>query len=855
MEKPDAINEAKWSNYITQLNQNDLVINDKSGNNYVKIHITYDTNEPIPKNNNKKYADIIKNTVSSFSKPIYDMFIIDEKLLYSDSAKAKSDCVKIATGSWDYYKNYVDLTNEIQKEDLKYHSEDILNKGYFKDHLYALPFELDFDVLYYPNNINLSKLDFENSDWDELLSKNIGSNGKNTMSIAYGEKDELLDLFIEYVEAKFDNFYNNENDHFDLLYGDESNKLFSSFKDLVKNFSINNINSTLEATYIDAYNAVFSSNESNIFFGKASHYQSIAQLSNANQVKLSASLPPKNYDVVNAKYIVINKNSKLDKDLLINTAKKITSREMQLQRSELIGSVPTFDLKSNDEAYCQSGYSEICEFVKKMKQINIKKVFESPDAAPFMEVRMFIPETLSKYILGEFSHKEVVNVFSNIKYYILEKPEFWKFLIFGTYIPCILSSIFIIVITYYTYKFRNSPHIKYLSPGFCVIILIGFLLNADIPVIHIFLKSNFMAIFNYLYDTINTIFFFLPMLFVTYRIYSIYNNTTNYNLGEKLNNKSLYTLFAIIFVIWTGYGVLVCIFTEVYVQTKGSIFDSRRVIYNYVFDNQERIAYRLYYIGCIIACVYMVGKLGYVKKRYGEFKFVYMMVFALIFEHVLHFVTLCLNIKDEDAVMSLVVSNILLTLTYTVFAYVLLGNKLIYLIKHPEEVNSTQNKVTRYDFSTGTFQYVDNSISFKGDSSNNSKINYEKSKMNKSQSGSLNDNNNISHPNTFYSNTASYKNNLNNSTNFTNTNTSFYNNQNNTYDINNSVFKNLNNSMYNGQNTYAFNNTNSQSALMFYNNQNNSIFNNNQINSILNNYDNGQKNSNYYRSQLLNNLK
>jgi hypothetical protein len=835
MGKPDALNEAKWNNYITYLDQNDILVNSKTGANNVKIHFSYDTKEPIPNNSKEKYVEVMKNMLKSIGSDSYDMFIFDEKFLYSDAPNIQSEFIRSTIESNLPQGNFVDLTSDISKEDLSHHSEDLLNKSYLNGHLYALPFELDFDLLYYPNNINLSKLDLETLSWEEIIDKNIG-NGKSTLSVAFGEKDELLDLFIEYTETKYDNFYNNENDHFDLFYGEKSTELFNSFKEFIKKSSGKDIKEYLSTTYIDAYNSVFSKNEGAIFKGKASNYNSIAQLNNANQaVSILASLPPKNYDVTNVKFIVINKKSKIDKNLLIETAKTLTSREMQLQRSEMIGSIPTFNFKSNNEDYCKTNSSEICEFIKKIKPVDIKKVFDSRESTSFMEVRSTVPEVLLKFILDEYNVKYVTNVFSNIKFLILDKPENWGYLVFGTYLPFVLSFAFISTMMYYTYKFRNSPHIKYLSPGFCIIILVGLVMNSSIPFVHTFIKNNALAQFNYVYDTINTILFFLPMLFVTYRIYSIYNNTTNYNLGEKLNNKSLYTLFGIIFTIWTGYSILVCIFTDVYVEVGGDILDCRRTYYNFVFDNEERIIYRIYYILCIVLTCIMVARLGIVKKRYGEFKFAYMMIFALIFEHINAFVVFLL---EDDSTLSFFGSNLLLTLVYTSFAYTLLGNKLIYLIRHPEEANTTRNKITCYDFSSDTFQYVGNSYTFKG--SNNSKFNSDKSRTNKSQLSSFNGDTN-SGINMSY-------NNPNSSATYKNSNSSMYN-------ANNSIFNNLSNSIYNNQSNAIYNGQGISLMNKNYENPNvtTSMFGNRQNNLFNNNSE--QKDSDFYRSQLINNLK
>jgi len=78
----------------------------------------------------------------------------------------------------------------------------------------------------------------------------------------------------------------------------------------------------------------------------------------------------------------------------------------------------------------------------------------------------------------------------------------------------------------------------------------------------------------------------------------------------------------------------------------------------------------------------MVTKIGSASKQYGEFKFAYIMIFALVAQYSLNFITKLLPLAPRETI---VFANIYYIVTFIINSYALLGSRLIYVMKHPEE--------------------------------------------------------------------------------------------------------------------------------------------------------------------------
>ncbi|ORY53347.1 periplasmic binding protein-like II [Neocallimastix californiae] len=688
IEKPDLINGANWKSYSTFMDQYTLKVNPKNSmdiSSNVHVHFSFNPDEKPVYNNNNEYVWNVGYLMKQLQDSKYDMMVVDEKFLYSDVSVIKSDYVISSFNLSDYYNRhddfsdfYVDLTDYIKKEELSHHDDNILSKSYLNDRLYALPFGIDFNLLYYYNNENSTKLDFEFNTWDDLVAMNLGNKDKDPLSVAFAEKDELLDLFVEYLESQNDQFYNNGQNYFDLLYSEESKKYYNSFKDFINKSSLKSINRTLETTFEDAYNSFITNKQSVIFNGKASQFNSFVQ----NNVTVTATLPPKHLDVINGRFLIINKNSKVKKEILIDVAQQLTSKEMELIRAERLGSIPTFNIQMNDKnyvkSYCQYN-SEICSLLKKMKPINIKEIFKSSDSAPFMEVRFYLPENIKEFLIGEKNLKEFGSIISNIKYLIMDKPENKYYLIFGFYILTLVFSSLTVYIMYLIYKYRNNSNIKYLSPGFCNIIMLGFIMCMISPVINNNCKSAFQAKILFIYDMINTVSFFLPMFLITFRIYLIYSNKTKITFGNKLDNKHLYLFFSLVLASTVIYSIINTFVYRYYVISFSNIDNHRRAIYDY--SNHKIVSWV-----CMIIYLTLCNLYGYKNRKC--LKTIWGIQICVYYDFCISctvFIKFYYKLLPLAPRETIVFANIYYIVTFIINSYALLGSRLIYVMKHPEE--------------------------------------------------------------------------------------------------------------------------------------------------------------------------
>ncbi|ORX78816.1 hypothetical protein BCR32DRAFT_269865 [Anaeromyces robustus] len=684
IEKPDIVNMSNWDKYNNLIKNFFLVINaEKSIIRDIDINFSYNSNEPNDKTNIKQYEDYVKYVVQQLKDSTYDMMILDDRFLFSDTAVIESKYIEDTFDLRQFHRHYMNLSSDIKKEDLSYHNSKILEGGYFDNQLFGLPFELDFDLLYHHNtNQNLNNLNTEIITWDDLLSIKNGSKEPNLLGVALGNDDELLNYFVEYTCNKY-NLSSDQHNNFEIFYNNTSKDLYESFKKFITNSSIVNINKNMETTLENTYNS-FLKEEIVLFKGKASHYKTLIK-DNNNKNILAKSLP-KNLSVINKKYLVINKNSKFDKKILIEAALQLTSKEMQLYKAEEFGILPTFDFTKSTEpsiqTYCGNN-SELCSLLGKLNVINIKDIFKSKYSAPFMEVRMLLPGSIKNYLLNN-DHKELSNSFENIDKLLTEKSGVIHIPIYLLYIPMGIFILGILIVIYLIIKYRNHPYLRIFSPGFCILIIIGITLGIFNPIIRLNELSIPICKMSYVHETINTDLTLFPMFAVTYRIYTIFNNKAKDKSSKHLNKYIIIFLVLALVAIITYSSISSFFILNFYLQSYGNINTYRNPTCEYegnkIFEFLERRFNELVYIVMFI----LVIKTGKVSKRFGEFKYIYIMIFILIIELSTSFLLSHLPLNGYYGYYLLMcfvemIADVLLI-------YYLVGSRLIYVLKHPNEL-------------------------------------------------------------------------------------------------------------------------------------------------------------------------
>jgi len=678
VDMPDVINKERYENAYKQMEQ-DYLNQRQDPNTELKFVMA---EEPANKDTVEGYEHYVEYILKKLEDSSVDMLILDNTFLYSETATIESRTLNQNFKNRQFHRKYEDISkySQYDKSQLSIYDPEINEDCYYDNGLYALPYEIDYDVLYYKNNGTsiISSIDTNNNSWESLLDVEYMKNGeKKSLSIPLKEEEELLKFFTEYISS-LPNFKD-----FGALYDEKDTSIIDNFKIFVTK------SESLNLGLKEAFDS-FINGESVFFKGKASHYGSLKQVNNT----ITPLLLPQNKSVLLKKYIVINKNSKIDKNTLVSVASQLTSTDMQAKRYTSYQMLPPAinKLQKND-------YPELLNLYNKMEKVNIKNVYKDEKSAPFMEIKLYLPQMLKEFLNNSGDHKKIQNVFENIRKILKEKRGIHQMPLYIIYIPAILFTIIAIVTIYLILKYKEHPTLKIYSPNFCIIMIIGMVLSIiDVCVIFNNEKVSFCKI-NYVIETIYTDLTLFPMVAVTYRIYKILTNNSNVSVDRNLNSR-----IVIFFIV--GMTLMICYssFTafrvlDFFLSSEGTIKTFRQPICDYSSDLfllesvERRINEAIY-----LFLVYMVVRTARVSKKFGEFKYVYIMFFTGIFEYTRSYF---ISIIPQGSYYYFYVAVISISILLDgLLIYFLIGSRLIYVIKHPEEMKKKKNK---YEESTSYY--------------------------------------------------------------------------------------------------------------------------------------------------------
>eukprot|EP00833_Pecoramyces_ruminatium_P008764 jgi/Orpsp1_1/1182796/evm.model.c7180000082697.1 len=644
----------------------------------------------------KEYAKSINCTVRELKNSNYDMLILDERFLFSD----KSSIFNIINKSFspksfhEYFRKY-NMNDINYSNDIGFHDINILKDGYYENNvLYGLPYEFDFDVLYnledIDTNIDTDTLfginnnakenkNIENIDMDtnintklntdveansksktghlfkNLLTIDIKSMGffnsfieklnpektnykrltqaNDTIGIGFGNNDELLNSFIEYSRIYHDIPEKDNEKYFNKFSKDE---IYTSFYDSIVKKTGLNITEALNVDIESAYHS-FINGENKYFKGKASYYQYFKEF---NNITVSIMNLPKNYSVINEKYIVINENSKIkDNNLLQQVALQLTSKKFQLYRANKLGSIPTFDFykyndtdsdsdrdkydedinnnenddnnNNNDNGndndndnedevynYCHN-HSEICRLLKYLHPIRIKKTLQKNRfCGSFMESRLILPLTLKKS-LTEKNYTNIKDAFLSInepRQFIFYYFNHDMILMILLMIITILVDSMLIVVMVLVYLYKNHPHMKPVSPNLSNITIIGMILNIFYPITYFFVYNDLLCRINFILKFFIGNMILLPIFLIIFRIFYIYSNVSKVQFGKKINDKQLMKYIILILIFALSLTVFIVYYNQVRVATTGSLSKHRYFYCEFYQYYKYGMAYNFYYL-------------------------------------------------------------------------------------------------------------------------------------------------------------------------------------------------------------------------------------------------------------------
>jgi len=526
-----------------------------------------------------EYAKSYNCTLRELKSANYDMMIVDDKFLFSDESYIKNTIMEsmfLFNKLTDFYVSY----DKIKKEDIAHHDADIIKDGKLDDKLYGLPYEFDFDLLYYQEEGLKDLLSTKIENLSGL--NNLGSDG--ILDIGLMDNDELINIFYEFIRYQYNLPKENDPKSYDSLYGKDSSKIYDSFREYIVKMTGENTEKTLSTSVLDAFNS-FVNGDKKLFKGKASYYNDI-KAKNANALVNSL---PEGLSVISEKYLVINKNSNNPIDQLVEVALQLTSSDMQLYRAKQLGSIPTFNFKNKSDglvsSYCGEN-SAICSMIDQLNPIRITKALrKNRYSAYYLESRLVLPLSLRQSlsskdnVIIDYTFSNILDIWNNSMQTLQLSPLIVVMMAMNGLSFITVGYLLIVILK--VYRNRKHPYIKAMSPqltnitifGMAIKIVYQYLLNA--------IRTNYLCRLNVVINFFMEFLIYTPLLAIIFRIYYIYTNVTNMSAGKKLHDKRLirYILLILVLAFLAIHGITY--FDDFYLVTTGSIALTRAITCTY----------------------------------------------------------------------------------------------------------------------------------------------------------------------------------------------------------------------------------------------------------------------------------
>ncbi|ORX50028.1 hypothetical protein BCR36DRAFT_327504 [Piromyces finnis] len=707
---PRTVLHDDWEKYRNELNNYfvEKVKDNERLNNY-ELDIYFYPYIPVETNGQSVPFDYMNDLAKVLPRKEYDMILLDERILFNDIALMESERIfketKFRQPSLELLH---DLTKYINKDDLEFHDPKILSYGMYKKKIYGIPFEYDFDVLYYHKdgeNSNANGSDtmalvenMKDFTWESLLEKM--EKNSQPFVLALGDDNDVLNFVIEYTNNIHTLSPEYNPDYIKIFYDDEeSTDFYTKFRDLVKSFSPNNEPIKAARTSLDDAYSSFLTKNSTFFKAKASH--NFLFKSKYGNDGIPLSLPPKYQSATTNKYLVANKYSDIKPDLLAEVALILTDKEAQLFRAEKYGSIPTFDFTKKDsdqdlQDYCNNN-PVICDAMDKVEKLYIRDIFSSDTMVPFYEILCFIPIRFKNFFITN-DIKYIEFSLKNVNEFITDNLGVYGVL---SIILTILVIVFCCFVIYMTYKLKEHPYIKVISPIFCNLIVIGCILNTIKVLKFIPPYSRGKIKIFLILETIGTNLIYIPMFAVAYRIFRIYK--TKSFMSNSLNNKRLFICVIVTISLSVIYKSVIAIFCRLYYESVGSVRYARIPIGYYTNHETLDKIYQVYLTIIFISLLFMIIATGSRSKKFGDVCYTFVIFGTNISDFLVERLITRLDGKEYYP-LYFFVTVFFNCLLHFICVYILVGSRIHLLINNPnfDFVSSSNGTTNASDAS----QYV-----------------------------------------------------------------------------------------------------------------------------------------------------
>ncbi|ORY30270.1 hypothetical protein LY90DRAFT_512688 [Neocallimastix californiae] len=685
---PETANAEEWEiNYENLINS--FLAEQSVGNPALKdVEISFSFYEylPMKENGGSMYFGYLYEISPDLDDGIYDMMILDDRILFSEMSFMESDLVE----TYFYHRLpsieiFHPLSEYVKKEELSFNNERTLRDGIYEGTIYGLPYEFDFDVLYYDDQ-NVDSINMINNmkemTWDDLLTS-IKSSTPNTQSIGLGDDNNLLDLLMEYASSRYQLTKKYDPLYYEIFYNKTGEEFFSSFYNFMIMYTNGNVDESIRITLDDAF-ADFKEKKSMFFKGKASHCNIIrSEMANTNST-FSYTLPPKYKTSVIEKFLAVNTNSKLDKNLLAEVALALTSKQAQLLRANKFGAIPTFDITKKDsipeiKTYC-TNQPYICDIIEKMDRVYIKDILKNEKSSPFVEIESFLPRLIRSY-LDNSDIDGAVFAFKNIFTLLTDDLGIFKIL---SYIIVIAFSLFFLIIIFLIYKHKEHPYIKVISPIFCIMIIIGTTMNMCKYLQYVLPYTAFMAKFWFIYETITINLIYVPMFAVTYRIYRIFK--TNLFMTNALDNKRLFIGISSVILAVIAYRAYIASIVSFYYLPIGSLRFTRFPVATFEGGDTLDNIYIIYLYGIFIALLFMMINTGRISRKFGDISYIFVIFILNISDFIVTRLLEKLSHINYPRYFFLIMLFNCLVSFFCI--HLLIGSRLLFVLMFPDNINA-----------------------------------------------------------------------------------------------------------------------------------------------------------------------
>ncbi|KAG4086038.1 hypothetical protein H8356DRAFT_1013204 [Neocallimastix lanati (nom. inval.)] len=540
----------------------------------------------------------------------------------------------------------------------------------------------------YNNSNNDNDNNHKNNDNNNMDNNKNQDKNKDRISLGLADNDELLNSFIEYSKYHFNNKQKTKifkyPDYFKNFYKKEIYESFAKF--LVEKTGLS-INETLAISMEDAYHS-FINGQDSWMKGKASYFQELKQYNNIT-VRMDNSLNDCG-SVIREKFVVINKNSRKNKEILFEIALQLTSRKFQIYRANHFGSIPTFDLKQKNQdqeiqQYCSS-HSEICDQLQSLKPIRMKEALKKNKlSSSFLESRIILPSTL-RTNLQTNNYTQVITAFTSTneseQLILLLFHTNWNVMITLMVILGI-TEIFLIYLVITVFRYRKHSCMKPASPNLCCLTIFGIILSIFYPMLYFVLYNNYLCRISYILKFFISNMVYLPVFVIIYRIFYIYKNISKVHFGEKINDRYLIKCITIALVTVISIITVMVSFNTISITTYGSLIQHRYLYCNYNELVITSYMFAIYYAIFVFAIVVMTIKSIKVTKKYHDMKYAIFVV--LYYTASFLFESFCYNTLIPNFVVMTFSITILYIISSLFGIYLLIGSRLLSVYKQSKD--------------------------------------------------------------------------------------------------------------------------------------------------------------------------